>query len=407
MINNESQEIEQLKNELAESKKQLADAIYKSEYLDNLIAILPGHIYWLDCNNVYLGCNDSEAELAGLGSRKDMIGKRNCDLVWSDQAEALDKLNQEVINLGRGCVIEESAYIKGEQKFFISHKVPLRDGNNNIVGVVGLSIDITKRKKLEKELFDAKVLAEKADKSKTEFILNMNHDIKIPFAGIMGLTQCLQDQETVPEKKECLKYIQQSSKQLLDLINNIIDLVDTDTNYNKTDSEFNIKFLVHNLASLMQATIKHKNIQLRINVDNSIPNLVRTKKNHINRVLLNLVGNAIKFTHQGSVSISLTILQQKENLLTLKLVVTDTGIGISEENQSRIFEKFLRLTPSFKSEYAGSGLGLWAVKNAIQELGGEISVQSEQGQGSTFTCVFPCQTVSLNSNLLIKSLREI
>jgi PAS domain S-box len=171
--------------------------------LENIIAVMPGNVYWMNREGIYLGCNDNEAQAVGLKSRFDIVGKRNIDISGFVIPDVLDQINQNVMKTGEVVVIEEPAILKdGTPATFLSSKVPLFNSDETVIGMVGISIDITERKEAEKSLKMAKELAEAANQTKTEFLANMRHDLRTPFSGILGLTECMEQEETDAEKKE-------------------------------------------------------------------------------------------------------------------------------------------------------------------------------------------------------------
>lgn len=168
IIQCKTQEIKALKLEIKKNKSLQKEKLQDiADYYENLIGVLPGHVYWMDKNNVFLGCNDLQAKNAGLRSRKDIVGKTNYDMLWKDQADDLNKLNLSVMENGIAYTAEEYAIMANGPGIYLSQKVPLRDKNNEIIGMLGISFDITERKRMEEDLVRAKEAAQAADKAKT------------------------------------------------------------------------------------------------------------------------------------------------------------------------------------------------------------------------------------------------
>jgi PAS domain S-box-containing protein len=213
-----------------EAEQKLLEEKEKTDVaLENIIAHLPGNVYWLDRNNVYLGCNMVQAKSAGLKDRHEIIGKTNYDMPWRDQAETFNMVNNEVMRTRKEYSVEEVAkQADGTEGIFISKKVPLLDSKDNIIGSLGISFDITKQKEAEEKLIEAKEQAEAANESKDEFLDNMRHDFRTPFAALEGLSGFMATHETDPTKKEYLGYICQSAHLLLEQLNEIMEFINSE-----------------------------------------------------------------------------------------------------------------------------------------------------------------------------------
>lgn len=385
-------ELKYLKEE-AEKNSKLANT-----YLSNMIANLPETFYWMDKNGKILGCNDNQARLFGLHEASELIGKNGYDIAkivgWpAETVDAFRKNDLEVMETRQTKRIEETAIINDEQRTFVSFKNPLIDNNNQVIGVFGVSVDITERKEAEEALVAEKQRAESANEAKSEFIRNMSHDLRTPFNGILGFSRYLEKIEQDPTKKEFLSYITQSCEKLLALVNEILTLTSLDTGEQSIKPiECNIKEIVDEIKLLMNAQIKNKHLEFFINYINQIPNIIIIDRTRVHRILLNLIANAIKFTEKGSITINVEITQPNniENAATLIIEITDTGIGIPQDKYELIFERFSRLTIASQGKYEGTGLGLYIVKQMINELNGTIEVQSIVDQGSKFICKIPC-----------------
>ncbi len=387
IINRQSAEIHRLALSLEEEKLKFKNELQAAhDYYENIIALMPGHVYWLDRNNVFLGCNDSQAKSARLQSRKDIVGKTNYDMPWKDQAEELNKLNTLVMETGIPHTAEEYAVMTNGMGIYYSQKVPLRNQRNEIIGVLGISLDITERKKMEVALRRAKENAEVANQAKTEFIENMSHDIHTPLSGIVGMSRLLEDKAEDPERKQYARWIHESGEQLLDLLNGVMEIVSAD-NLRESDVReelFELRKNIKDIAHLVQPTLEMKKIQLNIEIDETTPNSVITDGTKLHRVLLNLVGNAIKFTDTGVVTIKVETLSRENSYAQLRFSVIDSGIGIPPELKNKIFDRFFRAIPSYKNKHSGYGVGLHVAQKYLSLLGGEINLESEVGKGSTF-----------------------
>lgn len=381
-------------------------------YYESMLSIMPGHVYWLDKHNRYLGCNDLHARNVNLPSRQAIIGKTNYDLTWKEQAAYLDEINDQVMATGIPLTLEEFALTSTGLRTFLSHKAPLFNDANEIIGLIGVSVDMTDQKETEKRLAEALELAEVASHTKNAFIANMSHDIRTPLSGIIGMSSLLQKKLIQQENKQYAEWIYQSGQQLLEFLNHILELVSSDNikDHLAQTELFSLQALVSDIIQLEQPSVHLKNILLQTHYDSGLPKYLYGDKFKIHRILLNLIGNAVKFTHQGRIDIDISLLQETDASLTLLFKIKDTGIGIPESAQAHIFERFFRAHPSDKGIYPGSGIGLHMVKTYIDTLDGKISLKSEENKGTEFSFVLsfkkhPNQSL-INQTHTSKSLAE-
>lgn len=387
IIDEQKNEIAQLKaNLIHERAKAAAEKQALQDYYENILAVMPGHVYWLDEQGVYLGCNDTQARDALLLSRKEIVGKTNFDMPWSDRAEELNELYRLVMTTGEPHSTEEYTVLPHGMAIFLSQITPLRDIDNNIIGVLGVSIDITDRKKMEAALRKAKEAAEIANHAKTEFIANMSHDIYTPLRGIVGLSKLMETRLVNEQDKQYASWISESGKQLLQLLNSVLEVVSDDSlkEHELNKEVIDLRDSIEGLAHLVLPTVKMKKINLYLKLDSSLPEKVITDAAKLHRILLNLLGNAIKFTETGSVIVAVKQIAGDKDYVQIQFSITDTGIGIANEDQTRVFERFFRVNPSYRGAYGGYGVGLHIAQNFASLLGGEIQLSSELGRGSTF-----------------------
>ncbi len=380
----------------------------KVTYYENILALMPGCVYWLDRNNVYLGCNDIQAEQVMLSSRHEIVGKNTNDLLlYVGQASGVDKLNNQVMETGvPHTEIERGTMPDGERVYF-SQKVPLRDEHNEIIGLLGISIDITELKKTEAALIIAKERAEAANRAKTEFIANMSHDIRTPLSGVVGMSQLLEDRLKHPEHKQFAHWINQSGEQLLSLLNSIMDVVSAE-NISECDIKeeaFDLRQCINDIVQLERPTTILKKIELNVEIDERAPQYIVTDPVKLHRVLLNLVGNAIKFTQAGFIKIDVKLVDFNGEQTYLQFQVIDTGIGISLDHHDKVFDRFYRASASYEGIYPGYGVGLHIAQSYVKLLGGELNFTSQPGMGSTFYFDLPVSVAEVDeiageSNLL-------
>ncbi len=378
--------------DITETKKITLERL---ELLENIIALMPGHVYWVNQQGFYLGCNDNQAKSAGLDSRKEIIGKKNSDLPWNFNAgmlpEALDKINQEVIKTGNTILLEEPAVLKdGTELIFLSNKVPIRNQTGSIIGMVGISIDITARKKAEAELLLEKTKAETANKAKTEFLENMRHDIRTSLTGIAGLSELLKNETDKNKIEYFTTHLAKSSHELLRFLNEVLESIQVASGeIPLLNKKFNLKEILENVVKLHHPIAIKKQLSLKLQIDKAIPKYLIGDPVRIYRILLELLANALKFTVKGHITIFAKLGKREDQTFVVKIFVEDTGIGIPYEKQQDLFVCFKRLTPSYEGIYKGRGLGLSIVKQFLEDLKGEIYVLSSLNKGSKFVCIIP------------------
>ena len=245
--------------------------------------------------------------------------------------------------------------------------------------------EIEQRKNIEIELRSAKNAAETANQAKNEFIANISHELRTPMNGVLGMTDVLLESPINKEQKEYLNIIHNSGNTLLDIINELLDVFKLEAGKIKLDAKlFNFQRLIQDVNSLLQEKAKKKGLNFHIDLDKDLPNYYIGDKNRIRQILLNLAGNAIKFTHEGHVFIHITLKHLDAVQACLHFSIKDTGIGIPEEKQAILFEKFHQLDAAANRQYEGTGLGLYISQQLVELMQGEIGVESSNGTGSHF-----------------------
>lgn len=356
--------------------------------LENIIALMPGHVYWKDINGVLLGCNDEQAKSAGLDSRKQITGKTDYDLPWRKQAENLRKIDAEIIRTKIPRSVEEkSTLADGKEATFISQKVPLYY-NDEIIGIVGISTDITELKNTQNDLISAKQKAETANELKTKFIQNMQHDVRTPLAGVYGYMKEMAEEETDEEKKKLAQYMAASTGQLLNMCNELVDFEHIDYLGDTVELEAvdTTRFLSR-VIDLNKMAAFHRGLELTLFIDPQVPAYLKLDKKKLYRALVNLIGNSLKFTDEGSVSLQVKTLNLTPETASLAFEIHDTGVGIPADKIDLVFDKFVRLNPSNAAKYKGSGLGLYYVKKFVDDMQGKLEVESIEGAGSIFRVI--------------------
>ncbi|RZK78196.1 MAG: response regulator [Pedobacter sp.] len=267
-----------------------------------------------------------------------------------------------------------------------------------------------KNKELEayqKELIKAKELAEQGKRIKENFLANMSHELRTPINGIIGVAHLLERTSLSEDQKEMVNLLEVSSNSLLGVINDILDLSKIEAgkfriNRNETD----LIGLCNSVVNLLKIRAKEKKLELITVLDPNLPNCILADSLRLNQILMNLIGNAIKFTSEGSVTLKVEVIASKGNTVRLKFSVIDTGIGIAKENTEKIFETFEQADENTTVNFGGTGLGLSIVKNLAKLKGGTLDVKSELNKGSTF-CFENWYQVIKQTETVVKKNKEL
>jgi PAS domain S-box-containing protein len=273
-------------------------------------------------------------------------------------------------------------------RWMLSRGRPLADDTGRHIRYIGIVMDITERKQAEEEIRLAKEAAEAASLAKSEFLATMSHEIRTPMTVFMGAIEHLQLISEKPDQQQLLDLADQSSERLFVLVNDILDFSKVEAGQMVIyEDTFDLQSWLSNSVELMLPSAQKKGLDLECKVSPPIPGSIVADQHRLGQILMNLVGNAIKFTDRGGIKVTVRCIDG-----TLEFAVSDTGTGIPEDKQEKIFEMFSQVDSSSTRKYGGTGLGLSISKGLVKLMGGDISVRSKPGQGSTFTFTIPLKT---------------
>ncbi|MEM0983692.1 MAG: response regulator [Planctomycetota bacterium] len=352
--------------------------------LDSLLDRFSHYVFWKDRDHRYLGANSRFVRDAGFESVDQLIGRTDFDCAWPEaHAVAFRADDREVMESGKPKldIEEEFGNSGGDTLWLRTSKVRLFDGAGDVCGVLGIAFDITDRVQLEKEL-------RHADQAKSSFLANMSHEIRTPMTAILGFADLANSDSQIkadPDRlADTVSRIQTNARHLLAIINDILDISKVDAGQLMVERiEVDPIQMTWEVMQLADNIATEKGLALEVRAATELPSCIRTDPVRLRQILLNLIGNAVKFTDQGGVRVLVSCDREAE---LLRFEVADTGCGMSAEQLSAVrrFEPFSQLDESSARRFGGTSLGLCISSNLAEMLGGGITADSELGEGSTF-----------------------
>jgi len=370
---------------------------------------IPDMLFYKDMDGQYLGCNSAYEKFIGT-SEANIIYKTSRDLFESKRAQWIENNEHEVIN-NKESVIKQrwTRDSNGKVVLILWLYSPIIDDNNQVLGVLGLGRDITLEHNNVHDLKKAVAAAEKANAVKGEFIANISHEIRTPMNSIIGMLELLDGINSDPTQKSFIGIADHSAKSLLAVINNILDFSKGSANKLRTElNVFNISHVLDNAFANSLPKAMKKGLLLDIELPFNFPQLFISDEVKLTQIFTNLIGNSVKFTQKGSVCVKAELLEKVgSNKQKVKFYVMDTGIGIAESERQSVFEAFSQADSSVTREYGGTGLGLTIVYQLVKLLGGEVTLESEQGQGTQFCLSFEFGLVTEQPNTEKASIEHV
>ncbi len=370
---------------LIKALEQLKTTTVSKEYADNLIASMGDMLFVIDQDLRIKTVNQSTLHSLNY-SEKALIG-RPFQALFSNKNLPL-WLSPDQARISESAIIKQSDYkitCCDGRELEISMSASMLELLPGEFGVICVARDISKQKATERALTEAKTKAVEFANAKSNFMTNMSHEIRTPLNAVIGLSTILTDTELDEEQKEYTDQILESSEELMAIVQNLLDFSDGEyIEIELEPSQVNLFQALYKTVSVYEEQAGKKGLSFSANIDDKLPQLVWVDADRLDRALANVLDNAIKFTNEGSINVNIFGRDTAEGHLDLGFEVSDTGIGIPEEYFEKIFESFQQVDSSLTRDYEGTGIGLALTKMIVYEMGGNVSVESELGKGSTF-----------------------
>jgi len=372
------------------SRRKYEDALRRSEEKYRLlIENINLGLLEVDLEGKVIYANLSFCEMSGF-EREEMYGKVGENIFTAPRNRDIVAQKNEARKQGISDAYElEITNKKGLRKWWLISGAPLFNNEGIQVGSTGIHLDITGRKQLEFTLREAKQMAEDTAKTKEIFLANMSHEIRTPMNAILGLGKQLLKTELSTYQRSFLESITTAADNLLVIINDILDFSKIESGKLDLESiDFSLQTVLTQLRNMLSNKTEEKGLKFEMQMDEAIAQVFKGDPHRINQILLNLLSNSIKFTHQGSISLSCRLVEHHDDRQVIELSVADTGIGVDKKYLKKIFQKFSQESVNIARKYGGTGLGMAITKQLVDLMDGKISIKSKKNEGTSVTITF-------------------
>jgi two-component system sensor histidine kinase/response regulator len=373
--------------DVTERKKTEEQLAFERDLLRALLDHVPDRIYFKDTDSKFLRCSLAMGKRLGLDDPEQVVGKTDFDFHPKDKAKEFFDDEQRIILTGQPLInkVEEQTGTDGKKIWASVTKVPTRNRAGSVTGIIGISRDISALKRAEEQLAVARDAALESARLKSEFLATVSHEIRTPMNGIIGMTGLLLETSLDEQQKDFAETIHSSAETLLNIINDILDFSKIEAGRLTFETiDFDLRDVAEETMELLAHRAHAKGVELACLIPEDVPTALRGDPVRIRQILMNLVGNAVKFTERGEVVMRIESQGEAEDSVALQIEVKDTGIGIAPEMQARVFSAFTQADGSTTRKYGGTGLGLSISKQLVELMGGDIGMHSQPKQGSTF-----------------------
>ena len=393
----------------------LKETTVSKEYLDNILRSMVDSLIVLNAEGTIVMTDQATLDLLGYGEEQ-LIGAPFTAILGEDEKESTEEPGiQDVILHGQTGNIEKTYITRAGDKIPVSFSSSVMRSDGRIQGIVCVAQDITDRKMAEKRIEDANreleainrrleqaikranqltLQADEANRAKSDFLANMSHEIRTPMNGVIGMIGLLLDTDLTPEQREYADTVCSSADSLLTIINDILDFSKIEAG--KLDLEildFDLRSTLDDMNDVLAIKAHRKGLEYICMIDPEVPSLLRGDPGRLRQLFTNLIDNAVKFTSEGEVSVEVTLKEERHEQATIHFAISDTGIGIPEDQIDSLFDAFTQMDASTTRKFGGTGLGLTISRQLAEMMGGRVGVESEEGKGTTFwvTAVFQKQ----------------
>jgi len=360
---------------------------------------IPDHVYFKDRQSRFVAVSDSLARSFGCRV-EEVIGKTDADFFDAADARLFRDRELQIMEGGESIIdhVTKHTWPDGRETWSLNIAVAIRDAGGEVIGVFGTNKDVTEKKLLEQALLanqrlaamttqaqEMAAAARAANEAKSGFLAMMSHEIRTPMNGVVGMAELLLDTRLSPPQRELVEVIVHSAQALLALINDILDFSKIEAGkFDLQPVDFELRRLLDDVMRMVHVQARDKGLKLSVEIDPTVPHIVRGDAARLRQALLNLCGNAVKFTQRGEVAMSVKALAFTPQSVTVLFNVRDTGIGIPVDRLHTLFHPFSQVDASTTRRFGGTGLGLSIVRRLAELMGGRAGVDSQEGVGSNF-----------------------
>ncbi len=378
--------------DVTERKRIEAALAFERDLMRTLLENCPDSIYFKDAQSRFIKCSSSLAMRFQLDDPELVVGKTDSDFFTGEHAQPALEDEQQIIRTGQPIIDkpERETWASGTETWALTSKMPIRNKDNVIIGTFGISKDITALKRAQDDLQIARDAALESARLKSEFLANMSHEIRTPMNALIGMSEMLLNTGLTAEQREFAETARSSAEALLAIINDILDFSKIEAGKLVVECiDFQLAQMVEEAVEFVANRARNKGLELASWTHPDLPSRLRGDPNRIRQILVNFLSNAVKFTHAGEIILRVVLESKSTGGYVLNFNVQDTGIGISEEAQTRIFQPFVQADGSTTRRYGGTGLGLAICRQLAELMNGEVGLQSAPQQGSTFWLTVP------------------